>query len=120
MSYANTLNKQYCITKTQSFGSASFCCPKSNNCSSGFILGITKPSCAKKMPEALKVSLSDKEIVSLTEEARRTGIRQQGAWEPQSSVASKSLTDLWLYRISRIDTLRKKGYNRTITLVRRK
>ena len=47
------------------------------------IVGITKPSYAEKLSEALKVSLSDKEIVSLTEEARRTGIRQQGAWEPQ-------------------------------------
>ena len=47
------------------------------------IVGITKPSYAKKMSEALKVNLTDEEIDILTEEARRTGIRQQGPWEPQ-------------------------------------
>ena len=47
------------------------------------IVGITKPSYAKKLSEALKVSLTDEEIDRLTEEARRTGIRQQGSWEPQ-------------------------------------
>ena len=47
------------------------------------IVGITKPSYAKKLSEALKVNLTDEEIDRLTEEARRTGIRQQGSWEPQ-------------------------------------
>ncbi len=47
------------------------------------IVGITKPSYAEKLSEALKVSLTDEEIDRLTEEARRTGIRQQGSWEPQ-------------------------------------
>ena len=47
------------------------------------IVGITKPSYAEKLSDALKVSLSDNEIDRLTEEARRTGIRQQGSWEPQ-------------------------------------
>ena len=47
------------------------------------IVGITKPSYAKKLSEALKVNLTDEEIDILTEEARRTGIRQQGSWEPQ-------------------------------------
>ena len=47
------------------------------------IVGITKPSYADKLSEALKVSLTDEEIDRLTEEARRTGIRQQGSWEPQ-------------------------------------
>ena len=47
------------------------------------IVGITKPSYAEKLSDALKVSLSDNEIDRLTEEAPRTGIRQQGSWEPQ-------------------------------------
>ncbi|MBP7188038.1 MAG: aldo/keto reductase [Ruminococcus sp.] len=47
------------------------------------IVGITKPSYADKLSEALKVSLTYEEIDRLTEEARRTGIRQQGSWEPQ-------------------------------------
>ena len=47
------------------------------------IVGITKPSYAEKLSDALKISLSDDEIVRLTEEARKTGIRQQGSWEPQ-------------------------------------
>lgn len=47
------------------------------------IVGITKPSYAEKLSEALKVSLTDEETDRLTEEARRTGIRQQGSWEPQ-------------------------------------
>lgn len=47
------------------------------------IVGITKPSYAKKLSEALKVNLTDEETDRLTEEALRTGIRQQGSWEPQ-------------------------------------
>jgi aryl-alcohol dehydrogenase-like predicted oxidoreductase len=47
------------------------------------IVGITKPTYAQKLSNALKVSLSDDEIDRLTEEARKTGIRQQGSWEPQ-------------------------------------
>ncbi|MCR5479474.1 MAG: aldo/keto reductase [Ruminococcus sp.] len=47
------------------------------------IVGITKPSYSQKLSDALKVSLSDDEIDQLTEEARKTGIRQQGSWEPQ-------------------------------------
>ena len=47
------------------------------------IVGITKPTYAQKLSNALKVSLSDNEIDRLTEEARKTGIRQQGSWEPQ-------------------------------------
>ena len=47
------------------------------------IVGITEPSYADKLSDALKISLSDDEIVRLTEEARKTGIRQQGSWEPQ-------------------------------------
>lgn len=46
-------------------------------------MGITKPSYAEKLSDALKISLSDDEIVRLTDEARKTGIRQQGSWEPQ-------------------------------------
>ena len=47
------------------------------------IVGITKPSYAESLSEAMKISLSDEEISSLTEEARKTGIRQQGSWEPR-------------------------------------
>ena len=47
------------------------------------IVGITKPSYAEKLSEALKIVLSDEETDRLTEEARITGIRQQGMWEPQ-------------------------------------
>ena len=47
------------------------------------IVGITKPSYAEKLSEALAAKLTDEEIGRLTEEARRTGIRQQGSWEPQ-------------------------------------
>lgn len=47
------------------------------------IVGITKPTYAVKLADALKISLSDEEINRLTEEARKTGIRQQGSWEPQ-------------------------------------
>lgn len=47
------------------------------------IVGITKPAYAEKLSDALKISLSDEEINRLAEEARKTGIRQQGSWEPQ-------------------------------------
>ena len=48
------------------------------------IVGITKPSYAEKLSEALKTTLSEEETDRLTEEALRTGIRQQGSWEPQT------------------------------------
>ena len=47
------------------------------------IVGITKPSHAEKLSEAVKVSLTDDEIKLLEKEAAKTGIRQQGGWEPQ-------------------------------------
>ena len=47
------------------------------------IVGITKPSYAEKLAAALTVRLSSPEIDALTAEAKKTGIRQQGAWEPQ-------------------------------------
>ena len=47
------------------------------------IVGITKPSYAEKLAAALTVSLSPEEVEVLTAEAKKTGIRQQGAWEPQ-------------------------------------
>ena len=47
------------------------------------IIGITKPVYAEKLSDALKVTLSDEEVKSLTAEAVKTGIRQQGSWEPQ-------------------------------------
>lgn len=47
------------------------------------IVGITKPNHAERLSDALKVCLADEETDRLTEEARRTGIRQQGSWEPQ-------------------------------------
>ena len=47
------------------------------------IIGITKPVYAEKLSDALKVTLSDEEVENLTAEAKKTGIRQQGSWEPQ-------------------------------------
>jgi aryl-alcohol dehydrogenase-like predicted oxidoreductase len=47
------------------------------------IIGITKPVYAEKLSDALKVTLSDEEVKNLTDEAMKTGIRQQGSWEPQ-------------------------------------
>ena len=46
------------------------------------IVGITKPSHATKLAEAINVELTDKEIAKIEEEANKTGIRQQGTWEP--------------------------------------
>lgn len=47
------------------------------------IVGLTKPAYAEKLSAALKITLSDEEINLITEEAKKTGIRQQGSWEPQ-------------------------------------
>ena len=47
------------------------------------IVGITKPSHAEKLAEAMKVVLTQDEITTLEKEAAATGIRQQGMWEPQ-------------------------------------
>ena len=41
------------------------------------------PVYAEKLSDALKVTLSDEEVKNLTDEAMKTGIRQQGSWEPQ-------------------------------------
>ena len=47
------------------------------------IVGITKPSHAKKLAAAIDVELTAEEVDMLTKEAAATGIRQQGSWEPQ-------------------------------------
>ena len=47
------------------------------------IVGITKPAHAEKLAAALDVTLTAEETDDLTEEAKKTGIRQQGSWEPQ-------------------------------------
>lgn len=47
------------------------------------IVGITKPSHAEKLAEAMKVKLTAEEISLLEKEAAATGLRQQGMWEPQ-------------------------------------
>jgi aryl-alcohol dehydrogenase-like predicted oxidoreductase len=47
------------------------------------IVGITKPSHAKKLAEAIDVVLTDEELALIEKEAAATGIRQQGSWEPQ-------------------------------------
>lgn len=47
------------------------------------IVGLTKSAYAEKLSAALNISLSDEEINLITEEAKKTGIRQQGSWEPQ-------------------------------------
>ena len=47
------------------------------------IIGITKPAYAERLAAALEVTLTDEEVNKLTIEAKKTGIRQQGSWEPQ-------------------------------------
>lgn len=47
------------------------------------IVGITKPSHAEKLAEAMQVRLTPEEIAMLEQEAALTGLRQQGIWEPQ-------------------------------------
>ena len=47
------------------------------------IVGITKPSHAKKLSAAMNVTLSADDIAAIEKEAANTGIRQQGIWEPQ-------------------------------------
>lgn len=47
------------------------------------IVGITKPSHAEKLGAAMKVTLSDGDMLRLEEAAAATGLRQQGMWEPQ-------------------------------------
>lgn len=47
------------------------------------IVGITKPSQAQKLAEAIDVILSEEEMARIEKEANATGIRQQGSWEPQ-------------------------------------
>ena len=47
------------------------------------IVGITKPSHATKLAEAMEVSLTQEELDLIEKEATATGIRQQGTWEPQ-------------------------------------
>lgn len=47
------------------------------------IVGLTKVTHAKKLFMAMDVSLTEEEVNVLTKEAKKTGIRQQGSWEPQ-------------------------------------
>ena len=47
------------------------------------IVGLTKPSHAEKLAAAMKVTLSREETDHLEKLSKETGIRQQGAWEPQ-------------------------------------
>ena len=47
------------------------------------IIGITKPSQAQKIAEAIDVELTEEELALIEKEADATGIRQQGTWEPQ-------------------------------------
>ena len=47
------------------------------------IIGITKPEYVGRLAGALEVKLDAAEVDSLTAEAKATGIRQQGSWEPQ-------------------------------------
>ena len=47
------------------------------------IVGITKPSHAQKLAEAMNVELTPEELSSVEKEASATGLRQQGTWEPQ-------------------------------------
>ena len=47
------------------------------------IVGITKPSHAKKLAEASGITLTPEELAQIEKEASATGLRQQGSWEPQ-------------------------------------
>ena len=47
------------------------------------IVGITKPAHAKKLSDAMGVILTKEQMDMLEQEAVKTGIRQQGSWEPQ-------------------------------------
>ena len=47
------------------------------------IVGVTKPSHVTKLADAMNVTLSSEDISKIEEEAAKTGIRQQGSWEPQ-------------------------------------
>ena len=47
------------------------------------IVGLTKPSHAQKLAEAIDVVLSPEELELIEKEASATGLRQQGGWEPQ-------------------------------------
>ncbi|HPE38478.1 MAG TPA: aldo/keto reductase [Bacillota bacterium] len=47
------------------------------------IVGITKPSHAVKLSEALSVTLTEEDISLIEKAASETGLRQQGIWEPQ-------------------------------------
>lgn len=47
------------------------------------IVGITKPSHAKKLAEASDITLTPEELAQIEKEASATGLRQQGTWEPQ-------------------------------------
>ena len=47
------------------------------------IVGLTKPRHAETLAQSLNVRLTPDEITRLENEAKATGIRQQGSWEPQ-------------------------------------
>ncbi len=47
------------------------------------IVGLTKPRHAETLVKATKTKLSSDEISRIEKEAKNTGIRQQGVWEPQ-------------------------------------
>lgn len=47
------------------------------------IVGLTKPRHAETLAKATKTKLSSDEISRIEKEAKNTGIRQQGVWEPQ-------------------------------------
>ena len=47
------------------------------------IIGITKPSHAEKLASSMEITLTKEELDLIEEEATKTGIRQQGTWEPQ-------------------------------------
>lgn len=47
------------------------------------IIGITKPSHAEKLASSMEITLTKEELDLIETEATKTGIRQQGTWEPQ-------------------------------------
>ena len=66
------------------------------------IVGITKPSHATKLAEAMNVTLSEKELQLIENEAKKTGIRQQGKWGTTIEHLQKELSKNSIFKISKL------------------
>ena len=47
------------------------------------IVGVTKPTHVQKLTGAMNITLTPDDVSKIEAEAAKTGIRQQGSWEPQ-------------------------------------